>query len=56
MNQKSKDLLACFYPKTTIERIILQCLERGNLQNQLFDTPQSATHKFMRSFIEGFLK
>jgi Pyruvate/2-oxoacid:ferredoxin oxidoreductase delta subunit len=43
-------------PETTFERIILQCLERGTLQNQLFDSPQSATHKFMRGFVGGFLR
>jgi len=43
-------------PETTFERIILQCLERGTLQNQIFDQPQSLTHQFMRGFIGGFLK
>lgn len=44
------------HPETTFERIMLQCLERGTLQNQIFDTPQSLTHKFMRGFVGGFLK
>lgn len=44
------------HPETTFERIMLQCLERGTLQNQLFDNPQSITQKFMRGFIGGFLK
>lgn len=44
------------HPETTFERIILQCLERGTLQYQLFDTPQSLTHKFMRGLLGGFLK
>jgi hypothetical protein len=35
---------------------MLQCLERGTLQNQLFDNPQSITQKFMRGFIGGVLK
>ena len=43
-------------PETTFERIILQCLERGTIQNQLFDNPRSATHKFMRGFVGGFLR
>jgi len=43
-------------PETTFERIMLQCLERGTIQNQLFDNPRSATHKFMRGFIGGFLR
>jgi ferredoxin len=43
-------------PDTTFERIMLQCLERGTIQNQLFDNPRSATHKFMRGFVGGFLR
>jgi Pyruvate/2-oxoacid:ferredoxin oxidoreductase delta subunit len=43
-------------PETTFERIMLQCLERGTLQNQLFDDPQRVTHKFMRGFVGGFLR
>jgi ferredoxin len=44
------------HPETTFERIILQCLERGTLQNQIFDNPQSLTQKFMRGFVGGFLR
>ncbi len=44
------------HPETTFERIILQCLERGTLQNMIFNNPQDMTHKFMRGFIGGFLK
>jgi ferredoxin len=40
----------------TFERIILQSLERGTLQNQLFTDTQSITHAFMRGFVGGFLK
>lgn len=43
-------------PETTFERIMLQCVERGTIQNQLFDNPKSATHKFMRGFVGGFLR
>lgn len=43
-------------PETTFERVMLQSLEKGTLQNQLFDSPQSATHKFMRGFVGGFLR
>jgi ferredoxin len=43
-------------PETTFERIILQCLERGTIQNLLFDNPRSATHTFMRGFVGGFLR
>lgn len=44
------------HPETTFERIILLSLERGNLQNQLFDNPQSLTQEAMRIFIGAFLK
>jgi Pyruvate/2-oxoacid:ferredoxin oxidoreductase delta subunit len=43
-------------PETTFERIILQCLERGTIQDQLFDNPRSATLKFMKGFVGGFLR
>ena len=43
-------------PETTFQRVILQCLERGTLQNQLFDKPESITHKTMRAVVGGFLK
>ncbi len=43
-------------PETTFERVILACLERGTLQNQLFDDPQNITHQFLRGFIGGFLR
>ena len=33
-----------------------QSLERGTLQNQIFDNPQSITQKFMRGFVGGFLR
>ncbi len=44
------------HPETTFERVILQCLERGTLQNQLFDNPQSLTQKVMRPLLGGFLR
>ncbi len=44
------------HPETTFERIILASLERGTLQNQLFDDPYSITQKFLRGFIGGFLR
>jgi len=43
-------------PETTFERIILQCLERGNLQNQIFDDPNSITQEVMRGIVGGFLR
>ena len=44
------------HPETTFERIILLSLERGNLQNQIFDNPESMTQEIMRTFIGSFLK
>jgi Pyruvate/2-oxoacid:ferredoxin oxidoreductase delta subunit len=44
------------HPETIFERLILACLERGTLQNQLFNDPQSISHKFLRGFIGGFLR
>ena len=44
------------HPETLFETTILSCLERGTLQNQIFDNPKSITHEFMRSFIGAFLK
>lgn len=43
-------------PETTFERIILQSLEKGTLQNQIFDNPQSKTQAFMRGFTGAFLR
>jgi Pyruvate/2-oxoacid:ferredoxin oxidoreductase delta subunit len=45
-----------FHPEDTFERVILQCLERGTLQNLMFDNPQSMSHSFMRGFVGGFLR
>jgi Fe-S-cluster-containing hydrogenase component 2 len=44
------------HPENTFQRVILQCLERGTLQNLLFADPQRLTHKFMRAFVGGFLR
>lgn len=44
------------HPETAFERIMLSSLERGNLQNQIFDNPQSITQEVMRTFIGGFLR
>ncbi len=44
------------HPETTFERVILMCLERGTLQNQLFDNPQSMTQEVMRGIVGAFLK
>jgi Pyruvate/2-oxoacid:ferredoxin oxidoreductase delta subunit len=44
------------HPEDTFEKAILQSLERGTLQNLLFNNPQSVTHTFMRGFVGAFLK
>jgi Na+-translocating ferredoxin:NAD+ oxidoreductase RNF subunit RnfB len=44
------------HPESTYERVILQSLERGNLQNFLFDNPGNNTHAFMRGVVGAFLK
>ncbi len=43
------------HPETTFERVILQCLERGTLQNQIFGNPEKISHKVMRGILGGFL-
>lgn len=43
------------HPETTFERVIMQSMERGTLQNQLFDDPGSITHKTMRYILGAFL-
>jgi NAD-dependent dihydropyrimidine dehydrogenase PreA subunit len=44
------------HPESTLERVIVQCLEIGTLQNQLFDDPNRITHRFMRAFVGGVLR
>lgn len=44
------------HPETTFERVILSCLERGTLQNQIFDNPESMTQDVMRGLVGGFLR
>ncbi len=44
------------HPENTFQRVILQSLEQGTLQNLLFANPQSASQGFMRGFVGGFLK
>ena len=44
------------HPETTFERLILQCLEKGTLQNQIFDDPSRIDQKFMRAFVGAFLR
>ncbi len=44
------------HPEDSFERVILQSLERGTLQNLIFDNPNSKSENFMRSVLGGFLK
>ncbi len=43
------------HPETTFEKTLLQCLERGTLQNQIFDNPESRTQGAMRVLLGAFL-
>lgn len=45
-----------YYPEDTFERIILQNLDQGTLQNLLFSHPSKVSHAFLRGFVGGFLK
>jgi len=44
------------HPENTFERIILQCLEKGTLQNQLFDDRSKMSMRFMSGLVGGFLR
>ena len=44
------------HPEDTFERILLQCIEKGTLQNFIFDNPQKMSHKIMRGVVGGFLR
>jgi ferredoxin len=44
------------YPESIFERIILGAFDRGTLQNQIFDNPDSLSQKFLRGFFGGFLR
>ncbi|KQC09575.1 MAG: 4Fe-4S ferredoxin [Smithella sp. SDB] len=54
--QLTKRKQKVIHPATTFERIILQSLERGTIQNQLFDFPESISHKTMRGILGAFFK
>lgn len=41
-------------PENTVERVILQALERGTLQNFLFNNPNLASHRFLRAVVSVF--
>jgi Fe-S-cluster-containing hydrogenase component 2 len=44
------------HPETTFQRVILQSLERGTLQNLIFSNPNPIDQKFMRTLVGAFLK
>jgi ferredoxin len=44
------------HPESIFERIVLQSLERGTLQNQMFDDPGKITHKALRAILGAFFK
>jgi ferredoxin len=44
------------HPETTFERIMLECLENGTLQNQIFSDTNRIDQKFMRAFVGAFLR
>jgi ferredoxin len=44
------------HPETTFKRVVLLTLERGTLQNQILDNPNSSSQAFMRGLIGAFLK
>ncbi len=43
------------HPETTFERVLLQSLERGTLQNQIFGDPGNLTQRAMRAVLGAFL-
>ncbi len=43
-------------PESSFERVILQSLERGTLQNLVFDDPSSAVQARMRALLGGLLR
>ncbi len=53
LQKRKKQVL---HPETTFQRVILQCLERGTLQNQIFDNPAGLSQNFLRGVVGGFLK
>ena len=52
LDQRAQRVL---HPEDSMERVILQSLERGTLQNLLFDNPNSRTQGFMCGLVGAFL-
>lgn len=44
------------HPEDSFERVLLQSLERGTLQNLIFDDPESWSQGFLRGLVGGFLR
>ena len=44
------------HPADTFERVIVQALQAGTLQNLVFDNPNSKAEGFMRGLLGGFLQ
>lgn len=44
------------HPVSIFERVVLRCLERGTLQNQMFDDPGKISHKAMRGILGAFFR
>lgn len=44
------------HPESTFARIVFQCLERGTLENQIFDNPGSITQEYLRGLLGGFFR
>ncbi len=43
-------------PENSFERVVLQSLEKGTLQNQFLDNPQSESQRYLRYFLGAFLR
>ncbi|MFP4475097.1 MAG: 4Fe-4S binding protein [Desulfatibacillaceae bacterium] len=43
-------------PENQFERVVLQCLDRGTLQYQIFDDQEKFTHRTMAAFLGAFFK
>ncbi len=43
-------------PENMLERILLQCIEHGTLQNFIFSNPNTVSYKFLRGIVGAFLR
>jgi formate hydrogenlyase subunit 6/NADH:ubiquinone oxidoreductase subunit I len=44
------------HPESTFERVILQSLEKGTLQNQIFSNPNRIDQRFLAAMVGAFLR